>query len=116
MTQHHDNTNTGAIYPNADGSWSGFIMTDSTTRAYAEIEGAKLIIRPFLKDGKTPGKKPIASTRIVRRDRASGPAGIAPDLDTPLCIWRATDKTYGTMYLQLRPDRSVPRNNTTLPF
>ena len=71
MSDHHDNTNTGAIYPNADGTWSGFIMTDSTTRAYAEIEGAKLIIRPFLKDGKTPGKKPLASTRIVRRDRAS---------------------------------------------
>lgn len=116
MTTRTDNANTGAIYPNRDGTWTGFIMTNNETRAFAEIEGAKLIIRPLLKDGKTPGKKPIATTRIVRRTHTTGPVGIAPDLETPLCIWSAKDKVYGARYLQLRPDRSVPAADPKLPF
>jgi len=111
-----DNTNTGAIYPARDDTWSGFIMLDSTTKAHAEITDSKLIIRPFLKDGKTPGKRPLATSRIVRRTKPTGPAGIVPDLDTPLCIWRATNKTYGSMYLQIRPDRSAPVSTNDLPF
>ena len=112
----YDNNNTGAIYPNADGSWSGFITIDDI-RMHVSIEDRKVIIRPFRKDNKTPAKRPFAQSRIVRRTSDRGPAGIIPDLDTPLCIWSARDKTYGGLYLQLRPDTKAPiHSNNTIPF